>query len=73
MSAKRLINGLLITLTILTVAVVGLEEVLNVLGRTSYLLWSANFVLLTSAIAGCIPLALYHLYSSWQVTKSYLV
>ena len=73
MSAKRAFDYLLFILTVLTVTIVGLEEVLGLLGRHSYALWTANFVLLTVNVVACIPLAVYNLYLSWQVTRSYLV
>ena len=72
MSAKRVFDLLLVSLTALTVIVIGAEEVFGFLGHQSYLLWTANFVLLTAAVTACVPLALYHLYLSWQVTRSYL-
>lgn len=73
MYSKRLFELLLISLSVLTVLVTGLEAVVYVLDRTSFALWTANFVLLVVAVLLCVPLAVYRMYLSWQTTKSYLV
>lgn len=73
MSARRAFDYTLFVLTVFSVTVVGLEELLGLLGRHSYALWTANFILLTANVLACIPLAVYNLYLSWQVARSYLV